>query len=482
MHVMDAFVSHGVLIVDVTNGGTDFTHAIQLSNMWNATQAFFERTIPGGEGEGKPPASSGKNDNNAAAITAPSSSLEESLPPLQTIPEAGSTHAKIGYVSYDYGSLRFLETRTEYQSQTLLPKLDPSILTTGNVHALQTAFQIMAQMGKAVIRIATAASSIANGAFFMSGSPSTTTGGGKVPDLRNKRKNLSRSEAEAEASRCALLLANEMIDDGQSLPSTSTLEIDRERLGSVSMSPHRLCQYSDQRPEPSSNDNDNEDNANKKNTKDSISTTKKPSSAREIFGAHTDSSFVTIVPVAAVSGLEVFDEAAELWYRPELRARRHWEQGQLASGKDPTALTESVAWTVVSSSADVNESMTTTTSTKEGEEAGVVTLPWHARYIAILPGEHLQLATRDEVPAAVHRVVAAKKESRTTNGTGSSTTSSSSPQPPPRRWSAPVLLRGRPGITFDTNRYLGGSLGNPLLEECHGKTMEEIHSATQPSS
>ena len=176
------------------------------------------------------------------------------------------------------------------------------------------------------------------------------------------------------------------------------------------MSPHRLCSYSDQK------EGDN-------------------GPAREVFGAHVDASFITAVPVAAVSGLEVYDEEAEKWYRPELKARKHWELEQSARDKDPTALAEDI----------------------DGEE-----LPWHARYICIMAGEILQVATRDEVSACVHRVVAAKNR--------------------PARLSVPILLRPRSGTKFLADRYLGGSLGNPLIEECDGMTMEEIFSATQPSS
>ena len=148
--------------------------------------------------------------------------------------------------------------------------------------------------------------------------------------------------------------------------------------------------------------------------------------AKEIFGAHTDASFTTIVPVAKVSGLEVYDEAEECWYRPELRAKRHYDQQRVSNEDDDS-------------------------------------IPWYARYICIMPGEHLQIVTRNEISGCVHRVVA----------------SAAGSEP---RYSAPVLLRGRPGVVLDTKRYLGSALGNKLLEECDGMTMEEIHSATQPSS
>jgi isopenicillin N synthase-like dioxygenase len=184
------------------------------------------------------------------------------------------------------------------------------------------------------------------------------------------------------------------------------------------MSPHRLCRYSNIRQD--------EDSA----------------KAREVFGAHTDSSFITAVPVAAVSGLEVYDEDEARWYRPELAARLHWQQERTKRGDDPNADTEIIP------GVDENEDD--------------VELPWHARYVVLVPGEFLQIVSRDEVPSAVHRVVAV--------------------QDGPARLSAPILLRGRPGTKLDVARYLGGAGESKLVAECDGKSMDEIHNTMQPSS
>jgi len=205
-----------------------------------------------------------------------------------------------------------------------------------------------------------------------------------------------------------------LLDNGQPLEegveAILAAGVDSDDVPTVSMSPHRLCRYSN-------NNHDKE-----KEGDDSSSTTK------EIFGAHTDSTFITAVPVAAVAGLDVYDEAAARWYRPELRARRHWR----AQGGDPDAKTETV-----------NDA---------------TTVPWHARYVALLPGELLQLATRTEVLAAVHRVVAAADAPRL---------------------SAPILFRGRPHLRWDCDRYLGGSQDSELLRECDGMNVNEIHDAMQ---
>jgi isopenicillin N synthase-like dioxygenase len=145
----------------------------------------------------------------------------------------------------------------------------------------------------------------------------------------------------------------------------------------------------------------------------------------EIFGAHSDTSFVTIVPAAKVSGLEVFDEDSLQWYRPELNARKH------AKTLDPTG-------------------------TMDGQ------YPWHSRYLIVMPGELLQLTSRNNIPAAVHRVVAAVDSPRL---------------------SAPVLLRARPGTEMNVERYMGSlDKAEDLLLGCNGMKMEDIHDALQQSS
>lgn len=347
MHVMEALVSHGCVVVDVD----DPASVMAMAGMWKAAQDFFD------------------DDNTAVA------GLEQGM---RTAPNAGSRHAKVGYAIYENDSLRFLETRLD-RNGTLQPDQARAALGTDACQSLRDAFGVVADIGKDIVRMTVSASSVEVGA-------------------------LDRVEALDAAEK----LANELMDDGRPLPADCEIE---HSEGGVSMSPHRLCRYAN----------------NSGNTTSS--------SSREIFGAHTDSSFVTAVPVAAVAGLEVYDEGAEQWYRPEKAARKWWQAQQQAAGKDPESLVETV---------------------------NGVELPWHARYVVCMPGEMLQIATRNEIPAAVHRVVA-------TQGTTP-------------RLSAPILLRGRTGLKFDIARYFkGNAMGDPLLEECSGKTIEDMHDAMQPS-
>lgn len=362
MHVMNALVSHGVLIADLTDGGVSLKDERIMAQMWTTTGDFFDKIS--------------------------SKDVASQLPGMTTVMETRSRHAKVGYAEYESGSMKFLETRRERMNGELLPSEAKQVFGDEGASNLQAAFDVIAQVGKDVVRIAVAASSVEQGAFLQDG-------------------NDGDRDQRIRASQGATLLVDELIDDGK--PMTAHVQIEHDE-GGVSMSPHRLCRYADEG--------------------------EGGSPSREIFGAHTDSSWVTVVPVAEVSGLEVYDEEAKKWYRPERRARLHWEEEQVARGKDPSLLFD---------------------EDDDGKQ-----LPWHARYLVIMPGEYLQLATRAEVPSAVHRVVAAKGMSP--------------------RLSAPVLLRGRPGTKFLTKRYLGGTLGNPLMEDADGLTMDDIHDKSQPSS
>jgi hypothetical protein len=364
MHVMNALVAHGALLLDVTDAGKHWEKAQQLAEMWKGIQYFYDQI-----------------DNSSPE-----------LPPMKAVMETGSQTAKVGYASYDSGSLQFLETRRDRTSGALLPEEANALLGDSVVNALGQAFAIVTEAGRAVVRIAVAASSVEAGAFAKDGT---------------------------EAAKAAALLANELLDDGSADSSGISTEFP------ICMSPHRLCRYSNNVAETSSNEPSIQEGASQQ------------SASREVFGAHVDSTWVTIVPVAAVSGLEVFDETAEAWYRPERAARRNWQDQQRERGEDADSLVETIS-------------------------GAPSALPWYSRYVVLMPGELLQLATRNEIPAAVHRVVAT--------------------QDCPSRLSAPILLRCRPGVKMDVSRYLGGTRGDPLLDQCDGMTIEQIHAALQPTS
>jgi len=407
MHAMDAMVNHGCLIVDLTDGGATYKDAIVLAKMWEANTKFFD-TI--------------NSDLEAA----------QSLPPIGVAEGAGSDAAKVGFSSYDGGRMQFLETRLNRENGALLPSEVADIIGADGAKAMKDAFGIISDIGKDALRVAVAAANEDADAFLQPGGgidgirpdpdmPSIsglTFEEAETTDVSGGDSDTEPSEEDVQAaairaSETAALLARELMDDGRSIGSGNE--------GSVSMSPHRMCRYSDMKREGS-----------EKSRNTGLS---------EIFGAHTDTSFITAVPVAAVSGLEVFDEEAECWFRPELRAREHWENEMEDNDEDSTALTEKVV-------------------SGDGEE---LEMPWHCRYVVLMPGELMQLVTRNEVPAVVHRVVAV------TNGKA--------------RLSCPVLLRARSGMKMDTEKYLGKSeMAAPMLKECNGMLMQEIHDKMQPSS
>eukprot|EP00579_Thalassiosira_antarctica_P029791 CAMPEP_0202030562 /NCGR_PEP_ID=MMETSP0905-20130828/64560_1 /ASSEMBLY_ACC=CAM_ASM_000554 /TAXON_ID=420261 /ORGANISM="Thalassiosira antarctica, Strain CCMP982" /LENGTH=711 /DNA_ID=CAMNT_0048594365 /DNA_START=66 /DNA_END=2198 /DNA_ORIENTATION=+ len=376
MHVMDSLCNHGCLIVDMTDEDTATNDATKMSKMWETTTAFFDKVI---------------NDENAV----------NTIPPMQQAEGVGSSHAMVGFASFKDGENQFLETRIRRSDGALLPEETSSIVGEDGAKSMVDAFNVMSEIGKDIVRIATAASSAEADAFLTAGSvvSQEEEGSPSIAGLSFEEASVSGiveeeggdpsegdiQRAEILASDAAILLTEEIMDDGKPLQGG---EIEHNE-GPVSMSPHRMCRYS------------NNDKSSKKK-------------ASEIFGAHTDTSFVTIVPAAKVSGLEVLDEDCQQWYRPELNARQH------AKRLDPTG------------SMDAQ-------------------FPWHSRYLIVMPGELLQLTSRNNIPAAVHRVVATTDTPRL---------------------SAPVLLRARPGTKMDVERYMGGlGKADSLLLESNGMKM-----------
>ena len=387
---MDSLANHGCLIVDLTDGDTSTEDAIIMSKMWETTSLFFEKVMT-------------------------DETIRNSVPSMKEAEGVGSSHAMVGFASFKDGDNQFLETRIRRSDGALLPSETCTIVGEAGARSLVDAFHIMAEVGKDIVRIVTAASNVDANAFAASGSSSAFSQGeegspsiaglsfdeASISGFVDEDSNPSREDmkrAKMLASNAALLLAEELIDDGKPLLSDEI----QHNEGPVSMSPHRMCRYS----------NNNKSSNNKENIS-------------EVFGAHTDTSFVTIVPAAKVSGLEVFDEDSLQWYRPELNARKH------AKKLDPI-----------------------------GNMDGL--FPWHSRFLVVMPGELLQLTSRNNIPAAVHRVVATVETPRL---------------------SAPVLLRARPGTKMDVERYMGSlEKADNLLLGSNGMKMEEIHDALQQKS
>ena len=94
---------------------------------------------------------------------------------------------------------------------------------------------------------------------------------------------------------------------------------------------------------------------------------------KETLRGHTDWTLMTLVPVSPTAGLEIFDPCVASWVSPE----RYYPSSQQA---EPIASSSS-----------------------------------NARYIIIMAGKWLELLTRGNIHAAIHRVVARKGEARLSN-------------------------------------------------------------------
>jgi hypothetical protein len=389
MHVMDAFVSHGCLLVDVTDGGNNQSRANSLHQMWKATESFYHNVA-----------------NNKENHTA--------LPSWTSVTEAGSGHAKVGYQSLMNTSMSVLETRQRVTDGQLLPLETKTLFGTDGYNAMLNSFDVITELCQAAIQIAVGASIMEIG----------------INDA---------TIAMAGAKR----LVHEMVDNGK--PVSMVVPNSANNSFPVSMSPHRLLQYG--KVQNGSNSKNSNYNGNMHDANDA-----------EIFGAHTDTTFITAVPVAAVAGLEVYDEDAQLWYRPEFAIQQRYHY----SDNGDNMIVEDTAM--------------------------LLPPPWYTRYVVLMPGELLQISTCNEIPAAVHRVI---DGSFSTNSDESSHPLSSSSS---IRYSAPVLLRGRSGVVFDCERYFGIcppdssqqldqqrelSTTWPVWTECQNMTMDQIYNSLQ---
>lgn len=376
--LFNAWEKHGFAIIDL---GSDTPEEQKLAKMWKVAENFF------------------------STITT-NKDMEAAVPKMEAVDD-GSQNSVVGYASYDNGAMLFLETRLlrKQNDEELLPKEVATIIGYDGVECIKSAQRVLIDVGREVARVAVASCLIEE----------AKKGDDKEKELTPSLSGIALGmdsplapNNEEKAFASATLIIDSLMDHGRSTGEELASEVVKADA-EISSSPHRLCRYEDNGKNPSA-------------------------SATEVFGAHTDTTFVTVIPVAAVSGLEIFDNAAGAWIRPELMARRHWENERMEQNKIPSAIV--------------------------GENGQ----PWHARYVVCMPGELLELVTQRQILTAVHRVVAACFGEA--------------------RISAPVLLRARPKALMDLKKLYGSNDANvvgSLLATCDHMTMEEIHNCLQPS-
>ncbi|KAH8067241.1 oxidoreductase [Aureococcus anophagefferens] len=107
-------------------------------------------------------------------------------------------------------------------------------------------------------------------------------GDGAPPGLARRRAPLDESRRVLGA--LGALLARALLPDAEARVADDVSADGGRR--EVSTTAHRLCRYA-------------------------------PSSKAVVFGAHTDTSFFTLVPLSSPPGLEVFDPSLDAWVRPE---------------------------------------------------------------------------------------------------------------------------------------------------------------------
>jgi hypothetical protein len=94
MHVMDALVAHGCLIVDLWDKGANADLPLAIAKMWeNALRGFSLHSIVRPE-------------------------RKSLLPRMASIP--ASPYAKMGYADFQNG-MKFMETRIDRVGKTMLP-------------------------------------------------------------------------------------------------------------------------------------------------------------------------------------------------------------------------------------------------------------------------------------------------------------------------------------------------------------------------
>eukprot|EP00553_Chaetoceros_curvisetus_P014613 CAMPEP_0204652078 /NCGR_PEP_ID=MMETSP0718-20130828/14344_1 /ASSEMBLY_ACC=CAM_ASM_000674 /TAXON_ID=230516 /ORGANISM="Chaetoceros curvisetus" /LENGTH=164 /DNA_ID=CAMNT_0051675989 /DNA_START=763 /DNA_END=1257 /DNA_ORIENTATION=+ len=145
MHVMDALISHGCLIVDVIEGGTTYSDALTINKMWATSSDFFE-TVSG--------------DKN----------IERLLPDLKMAEGAASPHGLTGFATYGDGSMQFVETRIvrNGNERSFVPSEAGDIFESesDSTQNMIDVFDTVCKVGKDVYRVAIAATNMEYDAFL----------------------------------------------------------------------------------------------------------------------------------------------------------------------------------------------------------------------------------------------------------------------------------------------------------------------------
>lgn len=195
---------------------------------------------------------------------------------------------------------------------------------------------------------------------------------------------LTLSAGSGMSTRSAAAWLHSLIDDGSAHAHDDDLP--------SSCSVHRLCKYF---------------------AADSSGVTEK-----EQLRSHADWSFVTLVPVADVAGLEIWRSATRAWLRPEQMVMNC---SKVAHGNADNARAR-----------------------KEHV---------HARYMVLMVGKWLEILTNGNVRAAIHRVVTTKRKAR---------------------MSAPFFLRPRVQIPETIQKRFGKNSGT-VLENVGGDAVGCMH-------
>lgn len=200
-------------------------------------------------------------------------------------------------------------------------------------------------------------------------------------EKQNQDRDMMAKEDAWHASNAELLSAAywlRLLDDGTHVAP-----------GSLSASVHRICHYTAAEDELTSVGASSLLNS-------TTSGDTKKVSRRIAFGAHTDATFFTVIPVAATAGLQVF-----------------------APG---------IGWLSPEGSCDLKDSPLNSYTCGE-----------HEKDVVLLPGEFIQVLSGGRFQCAVHRVARPEPSQPATSG---KTTSGAQRR---SRLSAPLLLRGRAG-------------------------------------